>query len=610
MEDPEEFFRQHSSGVDSDEAAARERAKRLLQDFIKVKARSTQLERQLATVYQENEGLIKLLQDKRYELSTAHEQHAAETKGLKEKLAATEARLDGDSWENWNHTHGRDRAHNALENTPASAAPMSPTVIGSVGDLQRKVDTLALRLIEVTRGKAEAEAAAAQAQAEAAHARGEAEMLRQQLQRAKSVARRASILPDHSVSSATQRQPDGRLAAPPPLEQRRPSAEPNVGPFTPPATPLIRDPALRARLFDQVPESAAFAEGAHSRNVLRRGVLVAIDYTGQADLELQGSVGASGRVAAMLRTAGSADGEVVRLSDNSAVGDAVPTRENILGCLEWLTSGLSPGDTVLFYFVGHGGSLEDDAVEAVVPVDFEDQGGVSSTDVMGFLSVVPEGASVLLLCDCRHTGTMLELPYQLAAVQGESQWRQPRSSTLQRLAADVTVISTSTVSQQTSGGQEGALTNAFTDFVFSSGFTPQTTFHDLLVALDAGLRAQGVSADVFPQIARSALFNPGDSIMLAGGLATLLMAGAAGPSRVTASHTASSVMLPSDASKQGVLPAGRARAQSAIQARREYSVMTPGVRGAQSLVVAPGAQEAEWRRTLPLGGNPMRQRML
>eukprot|EP01063_Lacrimia_lanifica_P005854 TRINITY_DN13529_c0_g1_i1.p1 TRINITY_DN13529_c0_g1~~TRINITY_DN13529_c0_g1_i1.p1 ORF type:complete len:752 (+),score=425.30 TRINITY_DN13529_c0_g1_i1:55-2310(+) len=63
---------------DTDEEEAKERAKEILTDFLRIKARNGEVERQLHRAYEENEGLIRLLQDKKYEMARDREQHAAE----------------------------------------------------------------------------------------------------------------------------------------------------------------------------------------------------------------------------------------------------------------------------------------------------------------------------------------------------------------------------------------------------------------------------------------------------------------------------------------------------------------------------------------------------
>ena len=68
---------------DPDEEDARDRAKVILTEFIKSKARSAEVEKQLHRAFEENEGLIRLLQDKKYEAAREKERHAKEQDHLR-----------------------------------------------------------------------------------------------------------------------------------------------------------------------------------------------------------------------------------------------------------------------------------------------------------------------------------------------------------------------------------------------------------------------------------------------------------------------------------------------------------------------------------------------
>ena len=68
---------------DTDEEEAKEKAKEILHEFIKNKARAAEVERQLNRAFEENEGLIRLLQDKKYEIAREKERHAKEVDHIK-----------------------------------------------------------------------------------------------------------------------------------------------------------------------------------------------------------------------------------------------------------------------------------------------------------------------------------------------------------------------------------------------------------------------------------------------------------------------------------------------------------------------------------------------
>eukprot|EP01065_Artemidia_motanka_P003856 TRINITY_DN1184_c0_g2_i1.p1 TRINITY_DN1184_c0_g2~~TRINITY_DN1184_c0_g2_i1.p1 ORF type:complete len:836 (+),score=453.54 TRINITY_DN1184_c0_g2_i1:52-2559(+) len=70
--------------TDTDEEEAKERAKEILQEFLRNKARAAEVERQLHRAFEENEGLMRLLQDKRYDMSKDKERHAKEAADLRQ----------------------------------------------------------------------------------------------------------------------------------------------------------------------------------------------------------------------------------------------------------------------------------------------------------------------------------------------------------------------------------------------------------------------------------------------------------------------------------------------------------------------------------------------
>ena len=113
----------------------------------------------------------------------------------------------------------------------------------------------------------------------------------------------------------------------------------------------------------------------------------------------------------------------------------VPTRENLLRAMRWLTEGCGPGDSLVFLFCGHGvqevdlnGDEVDGYNEALCPVDFE-RSGVILDDEINETVVRPLGRGVKLhaVMDTCHSGTILDLPY-LCRLSRYSQHAQPTQS--------------------------------------------------------------------------------------------------------------------------------------------------------------------------------------
>ena len=97
-----------------------------------------------------------------------------------------------------------------------------------------------------------------------------------------------------------------------------------------------------------------------------------------------------------------------------------PTRENIIAAYRQIVSEAEPGDSLFCHYSGHGCKIHDDDRgeeddgfdEALVPVDYQDNGLVRDDDLLDIIiKPLPEGVSLVCLYDCCHSGTILDLPY-------------------------------------------------------------------------------------------------------------------------------------------------------------------------------------------------------
>ncbi|KAL8553528.1 hypothetical protein ACS0TY_002006 [Phlomoides rotata] len=96
-----------------------------------------------------------------------------------------------------------------------------------------------------------------------------------------------------------------------------------------------------------------------------------------------------------------------------------PTRKNIEDGLQWLMKGIKPGDSLLFYFSGHGtrqrglhGDEIDGFDETICPVDFETNGMILDNYINHTL-VRPliQGVTLHAIFDSCHSGTVLDLHF-------------------------------------------------------------------------------------------------------------------------------------------------------------------------------------------------------
>jgi len=97
-----------------------------------------------------------------------------------------------------------------------------------------------------------------------------------------------------------------------------------------------------------------------------------------------------------------------------------PTRDNIIEAYKKIISESESGDAVFLHYSGHGTKLRDDDWgeeddgydEALVPLDYQDNGMIRDDDLYKILiEDLPEGVHLVSLMDCCHSGTILDLPY-------------------------------------------------------------------------------------------------------------------------------------------------------------------------------------------------------
>ena len=119
-----------------------------------------------------------------------------------------------------------------------------------------------------------------------------------------------------------------------------------------------------------------------------------------------------------------------------------PTRKAIEASLQWLVEGAQPGDNFFFHYSGHGSQLPDDNGdeedgfdETLVPLDFNSSGMIRDDWIFKVLCAnLPAGCRLTAVTDCCHSGSILDLPYEL---QGNNFARVGKKES----AADVLLIS-------------------------------------------------------------------------------------------------------------------------------------------------------------------------
>jgi hypothetical protein len=106
------------------------------------------------------------------------------------------------------------------------------------------------------------------------------------------------------------------------------------------------------------------------------------------------------------------------LTEESAIS---PTRKNIEANIAWLVSNCAPGDTLVFYYSGHGSQLNEQGPvftesdrknEIMIPLDYQASGVITDNWLFNNLAdKVPSGTTLWAFTDCCHSGTMLDIKY-------------------------------------------------------------------------------------------------------------------------------------------------------------------------------------------------------
>ena len=96
-----------------------------------------------------------------------------------------------------------------------------------------------------------------------------------------------------------------------------------------------------------------------------------------------------------------------------------PTKKNIQFYLKWLVDGSKSGDTLVFYFSGHGlrqpdfnNDERDGFDETICPVDFMQEGMILDNEINSTIVwPLEKGVTLHAIVDACHSGTILDLEY-------------------------------------------------------------------------------------------------------------------------------------------------------------------------------------------------------
>jgi len=155
--------------------------------------------------------------------------------------------------------------------------------------------------------------------------------------------------------------------------------------------------------------------------MVKRAVLVGINYKGSS-AQLSGCINDITHINGILRSnCGYNPANIRVLTEESSIS---PTRANIESNINWLMTDARPGDTLFFYYSGHGSSMRDSSSdetdgkdEVLIPLDYETKGVITDDWLYNnMVNRVPEGARLWAFTDCCHSGTMIDLKFNFRSL--------------------------------------------------------------------------------------------------------------------------------------------------------------------------------------------------
>ena len=249
-----------------------------------------------------------------------------------------------------------------------------------------------------------------------------------------------------------------------------------------------------------------------------KALLIGASYAGQKEA-LPGSLDAVKSLRTWLGESGFHGQHLVLTDENPADAAHLPTRDNIVRALGWLIQGAKSGDSLFLLFAGHGVEVRHDNGtsydEALLPVDFRATRPfqvVRQSDVQTHLvDKLPHGCKLTILCDCAHSGGMLDLPYSLRCKKdGNLEWREKLGFPEHEAQGDVVMMS-GWRGDQTTDSAMNALSEAF---VHAMAKDTNPTFEALVVALRVFLYQKTGPGYQVPRVSSNRRFSQTDVCIL------------------------------------------------------------------------------------------------
>ncbi|KAK7363127.1 hypothetical protein VNO77_05257 [Canavalia gladiata] len=172
----------------------------------------------------------------------------------------------------------------------------------------------------------------------------------------------------------------------------------------------------RSLLPPPMPSSSAFPSTSRYN---KRAVLCGVSYR-RRKFRLKGTINDISNMRELLIKNFKFPKECIRvLTEQEQNANLIPTKHNILESLRWLVKDCQEGDSLVFYFSGHGlqqPDFKEDEIdgfdETLCPVDFMKEGMIIDNDINSTIVwPLKKGVTLHAIVDACHSGTILDLLY-------------------------------------------------------------------------------------------------------------------------------------------------------------------------------------------------------
>jgi metacaspase-1 len=173
----------------------------------------------------------------------------------------------------------------------------------------------------------------------------------------------------------------------------------------------------------------------------KKALLVGINYLGAPRGQLKGCINDVKNVQKFLvQRFGFSTQNMIVLTDDARDPRKMPTRANVLAAIDWLVVGAAAGDSLFFQFSGHGSQVpdtngdEDDGLdEVIICHGMRRQDYIIDDELHARMCMrLPLGCRLTAIMDACHSGSGLDLPYEIFAPSASANFQKKAQSKLEK----------------------------------------------------------------------------------------------------------------------------------------------------------------------------------